>query len=899
MVLNGIFKDNNNDNVRVRITSQKTGENISVGSNGLFFGGNPVTISYNIDDTFEHIIRKTATINFVTNYYLGDKLFANNAKDVSVRVQKAGTTIFDGHVDPNTFNQPFIAGLGEFSINCLDRLSVLQYYNYKEATIKNYDTLKKESGIRTFKDILIEILGINILYDGSKTISSNKNIFEETSINDLIMFGDDFDSVWTQEDVINYIMQYFNLHIIQEGTWYYIFDWQTIKDKNTNWIIISDNRQVIEDINEWNITTEAKNDNDITFADSDTNISIADVYNQISVECPLEAQDALFVSPLEKDNLSSLYSGKQLYCTEYIAEGSGDDAYKAINKIIKNEATDWKDAKVYNHYMQLMTNPNWKLYINGTDTIDTLYEQDSNGKYINQWKVTKYLVDNQCIPALIRMGEVEIKGSQVQDNSPVSKIDMNDYLFISVNGNETDTADGQSPSPSTLQTHSPLIEYVGETSGGIYSPVDDDTINYLVFSGEILLQPIAYESSNNYANRNNNYAINVANGVNETKGHDAVVPYYNVNNIPPIFQSNLIRSDHNTEGRYYTRKFWTVTNPSDKPNSYLSDGSCLVNPWTDDKSAKGYEYRYSAEGEGSDYFSKIPIFACELTIGDKRLIETNIDEYGDSTFEWVTIGQEPTKTVDGVTYAITTFSLGVNPKIKDYVIGQEYKIQNTIDYTMNLDAEGTAIPIKKSDNLSGKVTFKIVGLINSSWDDIVRTHPTWFRHTSWSTNTKSILAHTQNIIIKDFECKIYSSNSVNDNEGDDTLVYVSAETDKYINSKDFEFKFITQPSSKECLEMGCKSSVNTNAVINANTNEYLQEITYNGETAKAEEHYINQYYNEYSTPKIILETTLHDILDAESPLALFHWNVLNKNFIVLGKEQDVKFNRITLKLKEV
>ena len=264
MVLNGIFKDNNNDNVRVRITSQKTGENISVGSNGLFFGGNPVTISYNIDDTFEHIIRKTATINFVTNYYLGDKLFANNAKDVSVRVQKAGTTIFDGHVDPNTFNQPFIAGLGEFSINCLDRLSVLQYYNYKEATIKNYDTLKKESGIRTFKDILIEILGINILYDGSKTISSNKNIFEETSINDLIMFGDDFDSVWTQEDVINYIMQYFNLHIIQEGTWYYIFDWQTIKDKNTNWIIISDNRQVIEDINEWNITTEAKNDNDIT-----------------------------------------------------------------------------------------------------------------------------------------------------------------------------------------------------------------------------------------------------------------------------------------------------------------------------------------------------------------------------------------------------------------------------------------------------------------------------------------------------------------------------------------------------------------------------------------------------------------------------------------------------------
>jgi hypothetical protein len=207
MTIKGSFRDINNNIINVRITSTKSSGTVNIGSNGIYFGANPIIISYNIDDTFEHIIRKSAEINFVTKSYIGDKLFADNARDISVRVFKGGDDLFRGYIDPNTFNQPFVAGLDEFTVNCLDRLSTLQYYNYKESTIKNYDTLKKESGIRTFKDIISEILQTTyIYYDCSKSVSANKNVFEETAINDIIMFGDDFDSVWTQEEVINYIM---------------------------------------------------------------------------------------------------------------------------------------------------------------------------------------------------------------------------------------------------------------------------------------------------------------------------------------------------------------------------------------------------------------------------------------------------------------------------------------------------------------------------------------------------------------------------------------------------------------------------------------------------------------------------------------------------------------------
>jgi hypothetical protein len=69
-------------------------------------------------------------------------------------------------------------------------------------------------------------------------------------------------------------------------------------------------------------------------------------------------------------------------------------------------------------------------------------------------------------------------------------------------------------------------------------------------------------------------------------------------------------------------------------------------------------------------FKKLPILECELIIGNKRLVETNIDTYGNSTYQWVKIGEEPT--IDGEKK--TTFSLGIDPKIGDMIIGDEFDI---------------------------------------------------------------------------------------------------------------------------------------------------------------------------------------------------------------------------------
>lgn len=830
MYIHGDFRDVNNVLYSVHILSDndKTKE-LTIGDKGLFFSGSPISIETDIDDTFQTIIRRSATINLVTSDYIGDKLFANNSRNIKVNIYKEDLCIYAGFVEPNTFSQPFANGLEEFTINTTDALTTLQYYNYGDVTLKTYLKAKKDAKVKTFQDMLDQMLGdildidiVNgtggvIYYDLSKGITKGKEstIFNDCSMSELYLLGDEADDVWTNEEVLEQMLQYLNLHIIQDGLDYYIFDWNSIKNRRTNWQNMTLRAVTLQNPSVIEMTSEMHSSND-------TNLSVADVYNQVSVKCKLEDQEDVIKSPMDSDSLSSLYNGKQKYMTEYISEGEGVRANNAFFDMIHDRATTYDGCRTVDWYLQAMYNRNWNFITPNGDITDLC--EFGNNMYINQWKLPKYLKDNQLVPSLFRMGSVE-KKPNTTDNSPTSKIDMSSYLFISINGNGDDTETNHSPSDQTLQNRSGMIEYIGNSSGGVFSPTDDVTTNYLVFSGKLCLMPIQKETDK------------FSTLLNYDKGS---------------YWHKTVPSDNNGDGRYYTRKWYNQTSPSDEATSYI-EGALSLHPWTKDKANHQLQYNYTSKGDSTDKFSKLPVLECELIIGNKRLIETNIDIYGNSTFKWVEIGKEPI--IDGD--KITTFSLGINPKIGDKIIGDEFSIQNNISYTMNLETEGTAIPITKDDALSGAVVFRILGPINLTWNDITRRHKTWFRHTKWYNNTKFVLSHLENIIIKDFECKVYSDQAGNDSDEDNDLIYMSNETDKFVNKKDdTEFKFITQLSSAECVQKGIKNSINLNAVINTNTRTPLESI-YNAttnETAKPEEHYINQYYLAYSKPKLIMET---------------------------------------------
>lgn len=908
MILRGEFRDLSDELLTVIIKSGSSGTVKEIGKDGLYFAADPVQIEESIEDLTEHVIRKSATINLVVSDYLGDLLFTGAARDIVVNIWKGSECVFAGYVEPATFSQPFNSSVDEFTLNCTDFLSTLQYTSYKNIVPLNYRQAVQEAGSTSFKQVIegmFDLRGLNLsnnqkprlLYDQSKGTAKGKEgtVFDELGISELFIIGKDEDSTWTNEDLLKEVMQYLNLHIRQEGLDFYIYDWDTlVHGKAISWLDIQTGEVV-------NMQPQSISINHSHYAGSDTSLSTSEVVNQFQLSCSLEGQDTIIESPLAEDSLKSHYRGQQLILTEISSLGSGKRANEAFNAAVKGQPTTYDSLTETDWYMRSMYNPTWKLRRS-----EDMLEVDENGTGINQHKVAQYLREHPLTPALLRLGSVERK-AKATDNSPTSKIDTDNYLVISIGGNENDTAEGHQPSDNDLRDCSPLIEYVGNKSGGVFSPPDSETTNYLVFSGSLLMQPILYESSTGRASRLSSYDQILKHGAAKTQGAKAVVPYYDPPKKDTVFDlcrldSNLVKSEYNGEGRYYTRKHYSATYNTDKP-LYYSAGS-YFQPWTKDKASQGLRFEYSSVDDSTDKFHKLPILECELKIGSKYCVETVLDVYGASKFEWLTMEEIKArpdltyKDVDGTTKYKTTMSLGINPKIGDYLIGLEHSLQNTIDYTMNLGGkEGTAIPIKQSDRLSGKVSFKILAPIQLVWDKIVRRHRTWFRTTKWTSNSRYILAHTENIIIKNFACNLVSDSGKLESTSDNDLIYSSAAQTKYINKHDgTEFKFITQLSSSEAVEKGIKNEVYLNSVFSTVTNLPVRSI-YNkvlDETGKAEEHYVSQYYSLMSRPRLKVEVTLNDTgIDFTST---YQSKTLGKKFLVQSVSRDIrnKTARITL-----
>lgn len=80
-------------------------------------------------------------------------------------------------------------------------------------------------------------------------------------------------------------------------------------------------------------------------SDSDTNITVSDVYTQVQVKCDLKDQEDIIESPLSSDSLVSPWRSKNIFMTEYISEGEGNRAYNAFKNMVLGNSTDYEQAK--------------------------------------------------------------------------------------------------------------------------------------------------------------------------------------------------------------------------------------------------------------------------------------------------------------------------------------------------------------------------------------------------------------------------------------------------------------------------------------------------------------------------------------------------------------------------
>lgn len=897
MYIHGSFLSQQGDTITVHIvTGNDRTQTIEIGTEkaDVYFSEDPAEIENEVNDTFDVLLRNSAKIRLLCGNLIKD-LFSTSCRDAVVNIYKNDTCIFAGFIEPQTLSQPYNNRWDELELNCIDALSALQYSKYKNVGALGviYAFVKAEAAQRSFYDIATEVLqgvteGLDILgnqnikfwYDGSKAVDAQTanryQVLRQLSISDLLFMGDDESDVWQQDEVLEELLKYLNLHIAQDGFIFYIFSWESVK--------VAPDKIIWHDIVTNSTKTTAQQAVTIALAnvaDCDTTISIGDVYNQLLLTAKVEDIESVIESPLDDDLLVSPYINKQKYLTEYSSDGEGKTAYNAFYAMTHNQKTTYGAGAITDWYVQVMRNKQWTFPMKGNTDIDIVDYFGSEGT--NQHALPDWLGQAPGA-AIMALGSVKMNTAN-DDNSPTSKVNMTNYLVVSVNGNGIDNDENKTyPSVADIQKNIPYAVYTGNKAGGVFSPSDDKTTNYIVLSGKVILNPIMRQT-NTYTKLHNK------------EWHGGLPMGLKENEIYVWHQT--VPSRNNGDGRYYTRQYWQAEAP-DKEVSWHEGADSGFYPYTGE-GPEEYEFKYSAVGDSTDTISKVAVLACMLVIGDKCVVETGTE--GQTTdFVWQKY-KERSECQSDDEYYQQCFTIGFDPKIGDKLVGTEFSIQNNIDYKMGIDAEGIAIPITKGDKISGQVRFMILGPVNATWDVITRQHPTFFRHTKWSSSSVPLLAHVSSILIKSFEVKVYSDNGLISNGNDDNdIIYMSDTKETFVNKKDdLEFKINSALTATECAQLGVSNTVKLSTPLNISTGDGVLEVyDRNGNVkAKPEQIYVDSYYTEYHRPRIVMEQKLRDIDNVVSLFNHYRHEALNKEFFVQGIGRNLIEGRADLTLKEI
>lgn len=894
MYLHGHFYNQREERIEVHILTggDRTKETVIGEKNGeLSFTDDPVELTSQVNDTFDHLLCQQATVRLLARNFVPD-FFCASCRDAVVNIYREGECLFAGFIEPQSYSQGYNEEFDEIELSCIDALTALQYAKYRDVGSLGvlYNVVKAEAEQRTFLAMLKEILGgvtaeldivggnaMRYLYDGSKAVDdlagNHYAIFGQLTVSELLFLGDEEDDVWQQDEVLEEMLKYLNLHIVQDGFTFYIYSWESVKGGE---------RIYWRDLLTGASVTTARQTTDIRtgiVTDTDTTISVGEVYNRLLLTAKVESMESVIESPLDDDLLKSPYKNYQKYMTEYSSDGEGSTAIDAFDAMAHGQETTYSGGCVTDWYVQVKNNSEWLFPNMGSGNV--MEELCSEGK--NQQALPNLLA-KQPGAAIIALGKVE-KKTDGKDNSPTPKVEMTNYLVVSVNGNGDDKEATTYPNADSLKAGVPRAVYNGSMTGGVFSPTDEGTTNYIVLSGKLVLNPVmaltdTYKAIYNY----------------DRAGFPDGMPFFI--GIRKWWHMT-VPSRNNGDGRYYTQQWWKVTTPNEAATWDVETEHGFV-PFTD-SGPQLYEFKYSAIGDGSDHISKVGVLACMLIIGDKCVVEKGTEGQV-SDFEWRKY-KTLEECADEDEYYQQCFTIGFDPKIGDKIVGTKFDLQNNVSYELGIDAEGIAIPIKKSDKVSGRVRFMILGPVNAVWDVVTRRHKTWFRHTKWNSTTIPLLAHVSSIMVEQFEVKIYSDNGLVNNTGDNDLVYMSDTKESFVNVKDdIEMKINSALTAAECQALDVTDSVKMSTPVNTLTGEGLLTIYDHNreESAKPEQLYVDSYYKEWHAPRVVMTQKLTDTDGGiVSLFAHYRHPMMGKTFFVQGISRNLEEGYAEMTLKEI
>lgn len=896
----GNFKNLRGENIYVQIN--KTGSSsyqIGVDENSLiYFTDNPITITVEDGEIDECLISKKCTVRLYTSIDIYNNIFAINPWDVHVTVENTDKSkvLFDGYVIPMNYNQDFSQHWNEIDIECCDYIGTLENKPYLH---KNWLTAAQMSGIKSFKSIISNIFGnvLDVYYASTSAYNYISNNLEK-KCNDIKLCGEKEDDQKNCDYALNTVLTYLGLKAIQIDEGVLLFDpnyFNNVYDQQqTNALRIYDldgnTTSLIYKGNDGIVNQEG-------YVNGQYDVTVEQPVTKIKVEVEREKIDNI-LPDLLKDS-TYMFPNKVLYMREF-ATSVYKDA-KNFLTLLEHRDDEWplesvsrdQDAWTRRWFMQLLQNDEFVFY----QKDGSIYHPSSQTGTL--MKPIHPTGNNRLAPIMVEF-TVEDKVKQGAGTAPPG-FSSYETICIPINGNGSDDENDRYPTYDDVQTANGcmiLYENLAEVN---YSPVDDDTIHWLIFEGKMGYSPreqtsfIARREKDGTDHRTNKYDTSFYTLINANETHVIMLGGTGFNMVSNLIDMSTIEGgiiDTEDKAKYYTQLFYN--DYGDEVQQRKGIFPFIENA---DQQQKLYQYNYSQAGSDADNIAKFSTLYCSLQIGDKYLSETFVEDANgvkQCQYEWTTTP--------------SNFTLGFDPKIGDYIIGSMFDMQNNVTIDNNIKTKGMAIPIYKSDNLHGAMTFKIISPVDAQWDEITKKTKRFLgipTGNKWTSTSHYILSHCSALWINNLKLTIESTQSGKKKPKD--LVYVSDNNESYIkNEKSVSFDLCTGLTKQEADTLNVENEIYTNVTYNSDDSICTSLLDYNGNNKKAEEMFIQKWYDDLSVIKKSYKFTIQD-LAYELPHQRNYGNLLILPYISIydsiiqyqqvsklkSLEYDVKMNLIT------
>lgn len=181
--------------------------------------------------------------------------------------------------------------------------------------------------------------------------------------------------------------------------------------------------------------------------------------------------------------------------------------------------------------------------------------------------------------------------------------------------------------------------------------------------------------------------------------------------------------------------------------------------------------------------------------------------------------------------------------------------------------------------------------------------PPWADDGTYKPPVKEIiLSYVENICIKNFEMKLYSDNDNYESLEDNDIIYASDTDEDFCNVKDdLEFKITSGLTGDEGYTLGVKTGLNISTPSNLKTGSQLLDIydRNTGNTAKPEQHYVSNHYDDCHVPRVAMTQSLEDENGNVGLFNRYRHEAMGKDFWVTGISRNLTEGTAVLKLREI